>query len=200
MTGSPTRRPISDVTWTPPPQWVGWVPGAAQADAEALAAQVTDDPAVIPGVAAGLRALDTAWSDPAGAPVTMGAWLPHPAAGVVGGSLVIRLISPDPDGRLSPEALLALAQDPPRRKGLRVLESSAAPGQLAAGPAVLLVTDLTARFSRRIVREYTWFVLPPGTDETLMCQFETDQAWAFEPLGDQTNLVTDSLVVTLEDA
>ena len=44
----------------------------------------------------------------------------------------------------------------------------------------------------------SWFVLPPGTEEMVLCRFDADHPALVDALIPQTAYVADSLVVHLE--
>ena len=75
----------------------------------------------------------------------------------------------------------------------------AALARVAAGEAVLQIVDTAPRFRRRLSREWAWFILPPGTDDTVMLHVESTEVQRFDEIADMTTAMANSVDVTLAD-
>lgn len=60
------------------------------------------------------------------------------------------------------------------------------------------IVDGAPRFIRRVNREWIWFILPPGTDRTVGCQFESSSVAHFDELADMAIGIANSVEVTLK--
>ncbi|WP_203674538.1 hypothetical protein [Cellulomonas phragmiteti] len=76
----------------------------------------------------------------------------------------------------------------------------ALPGSLTAGEAVLQIVDTARRFRRRICREWSWFILPPGTHDLVLVHVESSAVAHFDELADMSTDIANSVTVTLEPA
>ncbi|MGN8244451.1 hypothetical protein ACTHAM_001354 [Cellulomonas soli] len=196
---SATRR-IAQVRWGATEDWVIWAAGDGTQNAEALAAPMHEDPGMVHAIAQGIRAMDCEVLTDQPGTLSMGVWLPDPHTRTMAGTVLVRLIEPEPTGRMTQQELLAWAVRPPKMKRTRVLHVEASPGQVAAGPVVLQLLETVTRPSRKVMTRLSWFILPPDTDQTVLCQFDTEHPALVDALGWETNTVTDSVVVHLEDA
>lgn len=96
------------------------------------------------------------------------------------------------------EALLEFARTQVTSpRGTRVLDVAAAASHLAGGDAVLRIVDTSPRLRRRVNRQWTWFILPPGTDRTIVCQVESSAVAHFDELADMATDIANSVEVTL---
>ncbi len=193
------ERRIAAVGWAATEEWAVWNVGEAANQAEQLAAARVSDPVAARAAAAGIRALDQHALTQAGT-WSLGVWLPDPYSGRAAATVLMRAVAPDGPRRLTLDELHEWAGRPPRARGVRITDCAAGTGELAVGPAVLQMVEMVPRFSRRITTQLNWFVLPPGTSDTVLCQFETEHPDLVAALGVESNVVTDNLVITLEDA
>lgn len=199
MTG---RRPlprIADLDWGASESWVVWRMGEAATRAHELAAARTSDAVVRDALVEAIVGLErTAEQDYPGA-VGLGVWLPDPTLPLTEAGLVLSVHDPDPgeSRRMTIEEAEAEAgAPPPRRRGVETLSVEVARGRVAAEEAVVRVVDYAEQATRQITTVLTWFVFPPGTDQTLVLEFITWPASLFDALSDESNVVIDSLVVT----
>lgn len=202
-----TTPAVTSVRCRIPPGWVVWAAGDGASTADTLVAANASPTAG--ALAAAVRTFDddTLASHPG--TQLAGLWQPDDRAAPVA-SLRILLTSPG-SARMTRDELLAFAQEPP--PDVETLDVVAEPGNLAAGPAVAqivravhrpptrgarMVSRLLGSSGRQVITHVTWFVLPPGTDQVVTCRFETSNPYLLDALGQETNLITDTLVVDLE--
>lgn len=195
----PLNRRISHVKWGAPEDWVVWNAGEGPERANALAATMHDDPHMIHAIAEGIRALDADAPGSHPGTTSMGVWLPESGARDLAATVLVRVLEADSGGRLAQGELLDWAGRPGRVKGVKVLGVDTSPGEVEAGPAVLQVLETASRWSRKINVRMNWFILPPGTEQIVLCQFDTSYPSMVDALGWETNAITDSLSVLLEE-
>ena len=112
----------------------------------------------------------------------------------------LRAFAPDPGGRLDLDGLLDFARtnvQVPRSS--RLLDVAALPSRVPAGEAVLQIVDTSPRLRRRGSREWAGFILPPGTDETVMLHVESTEVQHFDEIAEMTTAIANSVDVTLAD-
>jgi len=189
-------RQIVHIEWGASEDWAVWSVGEGRTHAAEIAAKRVRDANALTAATAGIRALDEYATQQPGT-WSLGVWLPDTGTGRAAATVLVRTIQPDGPHRMTQDELLAWACMPPRTRGVKVLTVEAAAGEVAAGPVVLQVVETVPRFSRRITAAMNWYILPPGTDEIVLCQFETEQMDLFEAMSQETNTVTDSVVVHL---
>lgn len=201
---------ITDVRCTPPPGWVIWPAGDGAPDADRLTAS-SDSPSAH-ALAAAVRTFDDETLTDHPGTLLAGLWQQDESSALVASMRI--LVSSPTSPRTTPDELLTFAWEPPEIDGLEILDLAADPGTLAAGPAVAQIVRgvrrpartsrnplarLLGGQARQVITHITWYVLPPGTDQTVACRFETSNPYLLEELGLQTNAITDSLVVDLEN-
>ena len=174
-----------------------WNAGEGTEHAERIAARRVGEPDVLAPVAAGIRALDRLAQETAGT-WSLGVWLPDASTGEAAATLLVQTVAPDGPHRMTPDQLLAWTDRRPRIPGHKVLDVAAEPGEVDAGPVVIQVLTSVPRRSGRITAQVSWFVLPPGTEEMVLCRFDADHPALVDALIPQTAYVADSLVVHLE--
>lgn len=192
---------VAAVRCAAPPQWLVWPVGGG-------ASFAADLPAESAPLAAAVRAFDDEVAASQSRALLAGLWHPHEHLPPVA-SVQVLLTSPDAS-RMTQDELLALAWEPP--EGVEVLDLAADTAEITAGPAVVQVVHavrrqpseggrlrrlLTPR-SRTVDTQVVWYVQPPGSDQVVICRFETPHPHLLDDLGAQTNALTHSLVVDLE--
>ena len=75
---------------------------------------------------------------------------------------------------------------------------AALPSQVAAGDAVLQIVDTAPRFRRRVSREWSWFILPPDTEDLVLVHVESSSIAHFDQLADMSTDIANAVEVTLE--
>lgn len=191
-----TRR-IRSLAWEPPVDWLSWSPadlGEARNGASALA----DGPAV-DGLMAAVTEFDRILTRQA--PGTAGAalWVPDASNRAPCATAALRVTAPDAERRWGVEELLSFAREGvtvPR--GAKVLDVAALPTTTPCGDGVLQIVDTRRRISRRVSREWAWYLLPPGTEETVLLQVESDLVGLFGPVGDLAAEIAHTITVELE--
>ncbi|MGN8244449.1 hypothetical protein ACTHAM_001352 [Cellulomonas soli] len=152
-----------------------------------------------PAVAAGIRALENRYLDEGGT-WSAGIWLPDRQSCEPVSTVAIKVVEPDGPQRMSQADLVRWANKPPRTKGVRYVQVGVSPGNLTAGPAVFQILETVTRPSRRVMLQMNWFVLPPGTEQIVLCQFDSEHPELTDAIGWQTNVVTDTLAVHLTES
>lgn len=194
-----TEGRIRSLTWKPPDGWLSWSPDdlqGARSDAAALA-----EGHALDALIAAVIEFQTVLTQQA--PGTAGAalWVPDPATREPWATAALRLTSPEPGGRRSVDEMLHFALTGvtvPR--GAKVLDIAALPTSTPAGDAVIQIVDTRPRMSRRVTREWAWYIQPPGTDETLLLQAQTDLVGFFDQVADLTADIVHTIAVELEPA
>ncbi|MDM8085058.1 hypothetical protein QUV83_09810 [Cellulomonas cellasea] len=189
-------RPIIDLEWGASDTWLVWNIGGGAELAGSLGANSDIPDEFTTAVAAGIGALEGHHANQPGT-WSAGVWLPDRQACEVAATLAIRVVDPDRPHRLTQEELIRWAGRPTRTRGVRVMDCAAVPGNLSAGPAVLQILETVTRPSRQVMLQMNWFVLPPGTDQIVLCQFDSEHPYLTDALGWETNVITDSLAVRL---
>lgn len=190
---------IHSLTWHPADDWLCWRPDDPRG-ARTSAAALADGPR-LDALLAAVAEFDAVIAQEV--PGTAGAalWVPDPATREPCATAALRLTSPDAVGRWSIDRTLEFARSQvtvPR--GSQVLDVVAVPTSTPVGEAVLQIVDSRRRRSRRVTREWAWYILPPGTDETLLLQVQSDLVSLFAQIGDLAAEVADSITVELGPA
>lgn len=189
---------ISTVSWGMPADWVDW-PRGGVTHAAAKVSALDDDPTTTAAVMASVRAFESIIEREVLGTACAALWVPVSGVRKPLATAVLRTAAPPPTGRMDVEALSAFVREGfslPR--GHRLLDVAVAPGRLSAGEAVLRIVDRAPRFTRRVTREWTWFILPPGTDRTVGCQFESSSVAHFDELAEIATDIANSVEVALE--
>lgn len=190
---------ISHIGWDPPGDWLVWDPSAPQSVYEQA-----------PMIAAGLArqalvaAIDAFQSlvhrDLPGT-VQAAMWLPDQATCEPVAMASLRLTSPEPTGRWTPHEALAIAGSrPPAPRGHKIVDLAATPVACPAGDAVLRILDTAPRWTRRVTREWTWIILPPGTHEIVLLQIQCTSPAEFDRVLDLGCDIADTIRVELAEA
>lgn len=193
-------RDIAALTWGLPDGWVGWAPGDVMTDVVDVGV-LANDPAATDAVLAAARAYNAIVSETYPGATFAAIWAPVPGSRRPLASAVLRTVAAPSTGRMSVEALLDLVRNEVNApRGVRILDVAAAPSKVAAGDAVLRVLDKSPRFRRQVTREWTWYILPPGTDRTIACQLESSSVAHFDELANMATDIAHGVEVTLESA
>lgn len=194
-------RLIETLFWGFPEGWVVWAPGEAAEQAEALARTMHEDERVVAGLVAIIRGMDREVLAEMPGTSQVALWVPDPVRREPVAGAYLRTMAPTPDGRRDLEERLEIARTGVKAaRGTRLLDVAALPSRVVAGEAVLQIIDTSPRFSRRVAREWVWYILPPGTEDTVLCEFRCESVAHFDELADITTDVANSVVVTLADA
>lgn len=192
-------RGIKTVTWGLPPEWVAWDHGNPEgARGEVLA--LGDDDHTVAAVMAAVHKFEAIGQSEISGTVAAALWVPGPARREPLAAAALRLVGALPEGRWDLERLLEEARsrvDLPF--GTRLLDVAAVPSRVVAGEAVLRIVDTSPRFRRRVSREWVWFILPEGTDLTVMCHVESSAVQHFDEIAEMTTAIANSVAVTLAD-
>ncbi|MBD7920129.1 hypothetical protein H9657_17795 [Cellulomonas sp. Sa3CUA2] len=201
--------PIATVRCAAPRGWVVWPAGDGAVAADRLTT-ANDSPATH-ALASAVRTFDDETQTSHPGTLLAGLWQPDENKTPFASMRI--LVSSPASPRMTPDELLAFAWETPVLDDVEILDVAADPGQLAAGPTVAQIVRGVRRPARRgalarllggqtrqVITHVTWYVLPPGTEQTVACRFETSNPYLLEELGLQTNAITDSLVVDLERA
>lgn len=194
-----SSRPIVNLEWAASEAWLVWDVGGGADLAGSLDARDDIPQELAPAVAAGIGALDDHHLNQPGT-WSAGVWLPDRETCEAAATFALRVVDPDGSRRLTQDELIRWADKPARTRGVRVVDCAAEPGDLSAGPAVLQVLETVTRPSRNIMLQMNWFVLPPGTDQIVLCQFDSEHPYLTDALGWESNIITDSLVVRLGES
>lgn len=195
-----TAAAVATVRCAAPPHWSVWAVG----DGASFAADLPEASAPL---AAAVRAFDDQAASQPGA-LLAGLWHPDERVAPVA-SLQVLVTTPETP-RMTQDELLSMAWEPP--EGVEVLDIGADRTEIPAGPAVVQgvhavrrpptehgrLRRLLGARSREVVTQLVWYVLPPGTDQVVVCRWETTNPHLLDALGEESNAITDSLVVDLE--
>lgn len=189
-------REVATIGWTLPERWHGWAhgdPAAAAQSASGLA-----DEASRARLAAAVRRFERLIDDELPGTSCAGMWVPEGSGGGPLASAVLRVFASTPASGSRVEAILERARSEiTLPAGVRLLDVTALPGWVSAGDAVLQIVDTAPRFGRRISREWSWFILVPGTDDLLLVHVESSAIAHFDELADMATDIANSVVVTL---
>lgn len=192
-----SQPPISTVSWALPHDWVRWKHGTPEQIHRSVAALGDDDRTTAAVTAAALKLEElTARQQPGTAFSAI--WTPTPGFRKPMATAGLLVAVPPPEGPMNVERLLTYVRDAALSRGERVTDIAAAPGRVTAGDAVLRIVDTVSRFRRQLTREWTWFILPRGTDEMVACQVRADAVAHFDELADVSTDIANSVEVTLE--
>ena len=190
-------RAIASISWGLPANWVGWSHGesaAAAAEIDVLGEDATTSAAV----AAAVEEFEETIAEHFPGTWFAALWVPEARRRQPLATALLRVAAPPPEGRLSVEDVVEAARDTsalPRTH--KMLDIAALPGRVSSGDAVLRVADTAPRFSRRVTREWTWFLLPPGTDRMLLCQVEASSIAHFDVVGGMAHDIADGVEIEL---
>lgn len=193
-------RRIDGVTWGLPPEWVAWrlgMPDEAEEEARALCA----DEHTSAAVAAAVRRFEAIAVAEVPGTVASALWVPELSRRRPTAVAALRVLGPPSTGtRWDLEGTLQHARTSVRvPRGVRLLDVAALPSRVVAGEAVLQIVDTAPRLRRRLTREWAWFILPPGTDRTVMVHVESTAVQHFDEVADMTTAIANSVVVTLAE-
>ena len=125
-------------------------------------------------------------------------WAPPHSNGEPVACAVLRVFASTPAVGPRVEAVLERARTevtvPP---GVRLLDVAALPGAVTAGDAVVQIVDTATRFRRRVTREWSWFILAPGTDDLVLVHVESSSVAHFDALADMATDIANSVELTL---
>lgn len=192
-------REVARIGWSLPEQWHGWVHGTPP-DFEQRSLPLVDEVART-RLGAIVRDFERMIDDELPGTSCAGVWVPKGSNGVPLASAVLRVFvsAPVPGSRV--EAVLERARSEiTLPAGLRLLDAAAMPGSVTAGEAVLQIVDTAPRFRRRITREWSWFILPPGTDDLVLVHLESSAIAHFDELADMATDIANSVSITLGPA
>lgn len=194
-------RQIVGLTWTVNDEWVSWEPGDGSARAEELALARCGDPDLAAALAAGIRVYEDAFARDGVPAMFLALWVPDPASPPAA-TAIVSLVGTNPatGRRRTLEERLEFVRTRGAAKGFRLIDSAALPSRVVAGEAVLEVTDVAPRFHRVVQRAITWYILPPGTEDTVAFECESDLVAHFDLLADHAMEIANTIVVHLEDA
>lgn len=194
-----TVRAVESVVWGLPPEWVSWPhghPEAATSEVRALG----DDDATVAAVTAAVAKFEAIARVEIPGTVAAALWVPGQARREPLATAALRLAAPMPEGRWEVDRLLDVARTRvDLSRGTRLLDVAAVPSRVVAGEAVLQIVDTSPRFRRRVSREWAWYILPPGTDTTVLCHVESSAVQHFDEIAEMTTAIANSVVVTLAD-
>jgi len=188
---------LATVRWALPQDWLGWAHGD-RADAERRSSLHGDD-GVRRGVVAAVRSFEDMISTELPGTACAALWFPEPADPTPHASAVLRSFSlPRSDEPRLERVLERARADIPLPPGVRLLDVAALPSQVAAGDAVLQIVDTAPRFRRRVSREWSWFILPPDTEDLVLVHVESSSIAHFDQLADMSTDIANAVEVTLE--
>lgn len=188
-------------TWTVTDEWVFWEPGQGLASADQLAAARCDDQSLAEALAAAIRTYEQDVARGRVVPVFLALWVPDPAGPPAATAMAYVVAPPAGTGRrLTLDERLELARSRHAAKGYRLVEAAAFPSRVAAGEAVLHVADVSPRFRRAVERSITWYVLPAGTQDTVIFQCQSESVAHFDLLADYAAEIANTITVRLGDA
>ena len=193
-------RRVDEVTWARPPEWVAWRHGMT-ADAEVEARQLVSDERAFALIMAAVQQFESIAVTQIGGTVASALWVPEASHREPMAAAALRVFGPPGEGRRwDVDGTLHYARTSPHvPRGVRLLDVAALPSRVAAGEAVLQIVDTAPRFRRRLSREWAWFILPPGTDDTVMLHVESTEVQRFDEIADMTTAMANSVDVTLAD-
>lgn len=189
----PVRRAplqICTVGWSLPDDWRGWAHGNLQ-NARGMSADERLAAAAIEQI------IDSDFPGTSHAAM----WLPEGANGVSFATAVIRQFYADPvNGPRLDWILERTRANIPVPRGVRVLDVAAQRASVPAGEAVLQIVDTAPRFRRRVTREWSWFILPPQTDDFVMLHVDSTFVSHFDEIANMTTAIASAIEITLEPA
>lgn len=192
-------RGIESVTWGLPPEWVAWDHGDPEGAGGEVHALGEDEQGVAAVMAAVHRFEAIARSEIPGA-VAAALWVPERARREPLATAALRLAAPAAEGRWDLDRVLEEARSRVDLSfGTRLLDVAAVPSRVVAGEAVLQIVDTSPRFRRRVSREWVWFILPEGTDLTVLVHVESSAVQHFDELAEMTTGIANSVAVTVAD-
>ncbi|QWC15834.1 hypothetical protein KKR89_16495 [Cellulomonas dongxiuzhuiae] len=193
----PHHTDIATISWGLPDDWVDWTHGDL-GQAEADVAALEDDPTARAAIMAAVRKFDSIITEGIPGTACAAIWTPGPRYRKPQANALLRLGSPPAAGPMNVETLLDAVRTGARpRWAGRLLEVAAFPSHVTAGDAVLRIVDRAPRLSRRVSREWTWFILPADTGQFVSCQFESSSVEHFDHIAEVATDVANMVEVTL---
>ena len=193
-----TAPPIAGLRWALPDGWVHWVHGdvsTAHTDVTGLGEDALLESAVL----AAVDEVESNASEDLPGTTFAALWVPGAGLRKPLATAALRVAAPPPHGRLDLEEVLESARSKTTvPTWTKLLDVAALPSRVSAGEAVLRIVDKAPRLTRRLCREWTWFILPPGTDHLVLCQVESSSIAHFDQLADMSTDIANAVEVTLE--
>ncbi len=195
-----SARRIDGAAWGLPPDWVAWRLGMPE-EAEAEARPLCADERTLAAVMAAVRRFEAIAAEEVPGTVASALWVPETSRRRPMAVAALRVLVPPSQGpRWDLEGTLQYARTSVHvPRGVRLLDVAALPSRVVAGESVLQIVDTAPRFRRRLSREWAWFILPPGTDRTVMVHVESTEVQHFDEIADMTTAIANSVDVTLAD-
>lgn len=194
------RHPIASVAWGLPDDWLQWQHGDLSRAVDEVSA-LGEDSTTSEAVLAAIRTFEAIIASDVPGTTFAAIWTPVAGLRQPLASATLRIGAAPDAGRMDLQTLLDLVRERARApRGMRVLDVAALPSRVTAGDAVLRVIDKAPRFRRQVSREWTWFIQPRGTDETVVCQVESTSIAHFDHIAEMTTAIAHSVTVTLEPA
>ncbi len=192
-----TNREVTGLGWALPDDWLAWHIGDLLAVATAVAA-LGDNADSVRAMAAAATEFDAFARAELPGTTCAAIWVPSACDRRPHASAALRIASVPASDRMSPDRLMAFVRDVPRSRRTRTLDIAVARRRLEPGEGVLRIVDRAPRLTRRVSREWTWYILPTGTDDLIACQVESSSVAHFDALADMTTDIANSIEITLE--
>jgi len=189
--------PIQTLTWNPPGTWLCWPPTDVRAARSEAASLVSGT--YLLALTAAVDAFQEIIEREIPGTAAAALWVPDETTREPLATAVLRVTSADPGGRWSLKETLDFAHSSASpMRGAKLLNAEVAPARTVAGDAVLRTVDSVRRVTRRVSREWTLYILPPGTDETLLLQAQSSHVAFFDEITESLADIARTVAVTLE--
>ncbi|MGC5168916.1 hypothetical protein [Luteimicrobium sp. DT211] len=172
-------------------QWVGWTAGNSE-EAEEFVRGLGLAPGLETGYLGAVGDLEQILVD--GRSLAGGLWYPDPTD-LPWGQFTLTYLYPDAGTPLDPDALLKRVRKPEKIRGTRLLDHSAALGDVDAGQALIEVEVRGFKDTGVVLSRIAASVFPTGADEVMRFEFQTNVPTAFEALSQEALTIVQSLTV-----
>ena len=189
-------RGLHTVLCTLPAGWFAWAPDDVESARHRACELATDDtPAALLAAVATFQKIV---EDEIPGTAIAALWIPD-LSGPLLATAAVRILSSEGPERWDLETTVEFVRSQVSvGRGMRLLDVATTSTRTPLGDAVIQVLDTSRRFSRRVIREWAWFILPRGTNDIVALQVQSDDLGAFESLGDVTAEIAHSLTVEFE--
>jgi hypothetical protein len=171
--------------------WVGWTAGSS-AEAEEFVRGLALAPQLEEGYLQAVADLEKLLVE--GNSLAGGLWYPDPGD-LPWGQFTLTYLYPDEGKPIDPAALLKLVRRPERIRGTRLLDHSAALGDIEAGQVLMEVDVRGFKDTGVVLSRIAASVFPTGAEEVMRFEFQTNVPTAFEALGQEAVTIVQSLTV-----
>ena len=172
-------------------QWVGWTAGSSE-EAEDFVRGLGLAPELEAGYLKAVTDLEALLVD--GRSLAGGLWYPDPDD-LPWGQFTLTYLYPDEGTPFDPDALLRQVRKPEKLRGTRLLDYSAALGDVDAGQVLMQVEVRGFKDTGVVLSRIAASVFPTGAEEVMRFEFQTNVPTAFEALSGEALTIVRSLTV-----